>query len=408
MASSPEPVHFKEAIEYFRQKVNLPTRVWTDLWEGMHARAFVVAGAMRESLIEDLRQAVEKALAGGTTKAEFFKDFQRIKAEHGWTHKGGAAWRARVIFNTNLRMAYAAGKWEQAQRLRESRPFMRYVAVLDKRTRDEHRAWHGTVLPIDDEWWRTHYPPCGWGCRCTVQTLSERDVKRFGYQLADQAPPVEMEDRPVRTPAGDVTVRTPAGIDTGFGYNVGEAAWGRGAQRVALEKHGKWTALDAPGPQPPLDPLVAVKPGVGAGKVVAKGDEAALRRALRDALGGDSAVLTDPTGARILLGQAIADHILEADKRWDGREAFFPLLPELVESPSEIWVGFARSEESGRVAMRRRYVKLLDLGKAQTIALVADADGGMWSGMTFFRGGVSALNKLRTGVRVHRQGERGE
>ena len=38
----PEPrpggVPFEEAIAFFRQKLRLPTRAWTDLWQGQHAR----------------------------------------------------------------------------------------------------------------------------------------------------------------------------------------------------------------------------------------------------------------------------------------------------------------------------------------------------------------------------------
>ena len=38
---------FLPAIEFFRQKVNLPTQTWRDLWQAAHARAFVVAGVCR-------------------------------------------------------------------------------------------------------------------------------------------------------------------------------------------------------------------------------------------------------------------------------------------------------------------------------------------------------------------------
>jgi hypothetical protein len=82
------------------------------------------------------------------------------------------------------------------------------------------------------------------------------------------------------------------------------------------------------------------------------------------------------------------------------REAFFPFLRELVEEPAEIWLGFARHEESGRVAVRRRYVKMVALDKMRTIGLVADIDNGLWSGLTFLRGSASAHRPLRTGVRV--------
>lgn len=400
----PNPVHFAEAIDYFRQKLNLPTQAWTDLWQGMHARAFVVAGATKEALINDLREAVDKALAQGTTLAGFRKDFDQIVAAHGWGYKGGRNWRTAVIFNTNLRMAYSAGKWDQAQRLKAQRPYARYVHTPSAHERKEHASWHGTVLPLDDPWWSTHWGPNGWGCKCTVMTLSAADLKRHGFTVSPSAPPVVMETRAITTPTGPVSVQTPKGIDPGFGYNVGEAALGRGPDRVALERHGKWQALEAPGAVPPTDRVAPVKPSASPGKPVTKGDDEALRRALRQALGGDQRVLTDPARGRVSVGQAIVDHILaDPATRWDGRDAMFPLIPELVEDPSEIWIGFARSDESGRVAIRRRYVKLLDLGKGKTIGLVADADGGSWSGMTFFRGDARYLATLRSGVRVYRK-----
>ena len=56
---------FEEAIAFFRGKVNLPTATWLDIQKGMHARAFVVAGAMQTRLLEDFRAAVSSAIAKG-------------------------------------------------------------------------------------------------------------------------------------------------------------------------------------------------------------------------------------------------------------------------------------------------------------------------------------------------------
>lgn len=397
---SAKPLPFQEAIGFHRQKVRLPTRTWTDLWEGMHARAFVVAGATKAALIEDFHNAIGKALEQGTTLAEFRKDFDRIVATHGWSYKGGRGWRSAVIFNTNLRTAYAAGKWAQIQRVKETRPYLRYVAVLDQRTRDEHRAWHGTVLPADDPWWKTHYPPNGWNCRCTVQQLSESDLEHYGYEKSDKAPPVEIEPRQVNTPTGEVTVQVPKGIDTGFGYNVGEAAWGRGTELAKLEGHGPFEPLYAPGGSRPADPgplpveATSTRPGRRAR------DESELRQALRSAIGGDEKVFADPTGERVHVSQALVDHMLQGVLRRDGREVFFPFIPELIEDPAEIWVGFARDRDTGRVALRRRYAKLVDLGKNRTLGFVADVDGGEWSGLTFYPGEPKDLKKLRWGLRV--------
>lgn len=393
-----------EAIAHLRQKVRLPTRTWTDLWEGMHARAFVVAGAMKDELVADFHQAILKAIEKGTTLAEFRKDFDRIVQAHGWSYRGGRGWRSAVIYNTNLRMAHASGRWAQIQRLKDRRPYLRYSAVLDGRTRPDHRAWHGTVLPADHGWWTTHYPPNGWNCRCTVQQLSAADVERLGYRVSDEAPVVEMEERQVNTPGGQVTVRAPKGIDTGFGYNAGEAAWGRGQQAVALERHGGWEPLDAPGGRRPVLPgrLQAELPRAAIGGQ-AGGNEERLREMLRRALGGDEAIFTDPTGARTVVGQAIVDHMLADRLRFDGREAYFPFIRELVETPAEIWVGFARDLKSGRVSIRRRYVKLLRIKDDRHVTLVADQVGGQWAGMTFFRGGVDYLDTLRSGLRIYQR-----
>jgi SPP1 gp7 family putative phage head morphogenesis protein len=398
-------VRFEEAIGFLRNKLDLPTEAWTDLWEAMHSVAFVVAGANTEALVSDFHQVVNQAIGSGTTLQAFRKEFDRIVLEHGWQYRGSAGWRSRVIFETNLRMAYAAGRWAQIQRLKHVRPYLRYVTVDDERVRPEHRAWHNIVLPVDDPWWQTHFPPCGWGCRCRVTSLSERDLKRYGLKLSPQAPEVRYVAKPVRTPDGPVLVETPVGIDPGFGYNPGAGAFGHGSARLALEKHGSWKALIAPGERTrTLDDLpidTTVTPPGPAGR---PSDAESFRAAFRQALGGaDELTIADPLGAGIRLGMAIVDHMLDTLQRQDGRERYFPLLPELIRNPAEIWIGFAEDEGSGKVSMRRRYIRLFDIGRGTTVGIVADADGREWSGITFFRDAKTGTNTLRQGLRVFRR-----
>ena len=76
---------FAEQLAFFRAKLNLPTQKWDDLLGAAHDRAFVVAGAMNADLLADLRGAVDKILANGTTLEQFHKDFQQIVAQRGWT-----------------------------------------------------------------------------------------------------------------------------------------------------------------------------------------------------------------------------------------------------------------------------------------------------------------------------------
>lgn len=213
---------FEEAIAFFRQKLNLPTATWTDIWQAMHTRAFVVAGAIKADLIQDLRNAVEQAIAEGTTLATFREAFDETVSKHGWSYVGGRNWRSRLIFETNIRTSYAAGRWKQMNDpdLLKLRPYLLYRHGDSRYPRPQHLAWDGLVLPADDPWWKTHYPPNGWGCKCRVFSISKRELKAMGKTGPDRAPndgSYEWTDK--RT--GDVHT-VPAGIDPGWAYNVGE------------------------------------------------------------------------------------------------------------------------------------------------------------------------------------------
>jgi SPP1 gp7 family putative phage head morphogenesis protein len=210
-----------EAIAFLRDKLRVPTATWTDIWQEMHSAAFVVAGAQSDDLLKDFQDAVLKAIEQGTTLEEFRKDFDAIVADHGWSYNGSRNWRSRVIFQTNLRMAYASGRWQQIERVKETRPYLRYVAVLDARTRPWHRAWHDTVLPVDHPWWQTHFPPNGWNCRCSVQSVNERDLFRYKLKVSDEAPPINWVERLVGSGAARRAIRVPEGIDPGFAYRPG-------------------------------------------------------------------------------------------------------------------------------------------------------------------------------------------
>jgi hypothetical protein len=114
MPVDPFATPFDEAVDFLRQKLRVPTRAWTDIREAMHARAFVVAGAMEEALLADFQNALVAAKRDGKTLDEWRQDFDSIVARHGWDYKGGRNWRSAVIYNTNMRRATAAGRWARA------------------------------------------------------------------------------------------------------------------------------------------------------------------------------------------------------------------------------------------------------------------------------------------------------
>ncbi len=225
-----------EAIAAFRAKGWVISFSWKDVWQQEHARAFTVAKAMSRDLLEDIRAAVDQALAEGETLQSFIKQLKpKLEARGWWGRKWmtdpqtgeqkvvqlGSPARLRTIYETNLRTSYMAGRWQRIEKSKKTLPLLRYVSVMDGREREEHHAWHGTVLPVDDPWWDTHFPPCGWGCRCDGQALNQRMLDRKGWKI--EQPKKFRERNYVNKRTGEVT-RVEQGISPGFGYNVGKAS----------------------------------------------------------------------------------------------------------------------------------------------------------------------------------------
>ena len=213
---------FEEAIAFFRQKINLATAAWTDIWKAEHTKAFVVAGAIKADLLQDLHDAVDQAIAQGTTLETFRKAFDEIVQKHGWSYKGGRNWRTRVILETNIRTAYAEGRWQQMTdpELLNLRPYLLYRHGDSRNPRPHHLAWDGLVLRWDDPWWHTHYPPNGWGCKCRVFSISPRELAAMGKSGPDTAPDDGTYQWTDKRTGQEYTV--PEGIDPGWDYNVGE------------------------------------------------------------------------------------------------------------------------------------------------------------------------------------------
>lgn len=395
---------FQEQIAFFRDKVNLPTAAWTDIWEGMHSRAFVVAGAMKADLLTDLRGAVDKAISQGTTLAQFRKDFDQIVATHGWAYNGGRGWRTRVIYDTNLRQSYNAGRYHQQQQVTRTRPYWRYRhndAV--EHPRPVHQAWDGLVLRHDDPFWATHYPQNAWGCHCFVETLSERDLKRLGKDGPDAAPPIVWEEKSVgsRGPSPR-TVQVPQGIDPGFAYNPGQAAWGQQLSQDAMDHwkaQGKeaWELLTPSGPESYNRPglIPTDKSDIPLGKPLH--DQAEVAGVLRGLLGGEEKVF-HPGGTLPVLvnAESLASHI---DPR---RAEYLPLLDALMADPFEVWAAFERHQGTGKVVLRSRIIKALKVGKREGLLLVANASRGMLEGWTFVPASrLSYLQNQRRGMLLY-------
>ena len=232
---APAGVAPEEAIRFFRSKGYAIGFSWLDIFREEHARVFTVAKAMSRDLLEEIREAVDAAIADGTTLDTFKKTLRPKLEARGWWGKKrvidpatgqmelaqlGSAPRLATIFDANVRTAYAAGKWERIQRTKAAFPFIEYSSMMDGKERPQHHAWNGTILPVDDPWWDTHYPPCAWRCRCWPIQRSQRMLDRQDKTVTDQ--PAAFPHYTWHNRRTGETGTAEQGIAKGWDYNVGK------------------------------------------------------------------------------------------------------------------------------------------------------------------------------------------
>lgn len=256
-----------------------PTVHWTEMWQADHARAFTVAKVANLDLLTTIRQSLDTVMRDGGTLEQWKAGLVPELKKAGWwgmvenealtgtadpVFIGGR--RLRTIYDTNLRISRAAGRWKRIQEMKDVRPYLMYVSIGDDRTRPLHRRWGGNdpafpfriILPVDHPAWAIFYPPNDWGCRCSVRQLSQADLDRLGYR-------VTTDDELVRigwmTADGQVGGRlrtfwrkgadkpeaVPVGIGPGFAYNPGVF----GMQAVAEKATRSLEAMA------PIDPKAA-------------------------------------------------------------------------------------------------------------------------------------------------------
>lgn len=242
---------------------------WQDVGAEVHKQAFTVAKSTGFDILGDIHASLQDALANGEPFASWQKRIRPILAEKGWWGKRqmrdprtgeirtvqlGSPRRLSIIYDTNMRVSHAQGRWERTERLAKRLPYLRYVAVLDRHTRPSHRSWHGTVLRWDDPWWSTHYPPNGWRCRCTTMQIGERDLKRHGWKPDPSAPIDRTPPRLWVNPRTGETQRIPPGIDPGWAHNPGKRPAGASRAMAALAPLPPHLAAVAPQANPGLIP----------------------------------------------------------------------------------------------------------------------------------------------------------
>ena len=285
--------------------------------------------------------------------------------------------------------------------------------MLDDRTRPLHRAWHGTILNVDDPWWETHFPPNGWNCRCTVLQLSDRDLERHGWKPS--ARPAAGTPRTFLGRGMAKAIQVPEGIDPGFAYNPGRDYW-RGLSKPISDAEPSLPAIDIPaGGLPEL-------PTPRRGSPLLPAHDPADPQAEEEALHNwdlavarhntEAPVIVDPTGMPFVadhsawLDAAGRSKVLKMD-----RERFLNLIADTLASPDEVWLWWDEPRKEGDGApdaarLKRTLVArwVVD-GEEFPIFIGAFIGPDGWSVVTQFKAGSDRYYaKQRRGTLVYRRG----
>jgi len=391
---------FSEAIDFFKKKIKLPTSGWTDIWQEQHSHAFVVAGATHDALVEDFYNAIVKAKWAGGGYEEFKQSFQDIAAKHGWSYNGSPGWRSRIIYDTNITQSYNAGRYQQMMAVKHLRPYWEYDHTSIEHPRLEHKAWDSLILPADDEWWNSHYPQNGWGCKCRVHSLSEFEARqkweKKGLSGPDQSPPIEMEEKVIgKNGSNPRTVWVPKGIDPGFSYNPGKAFLEphtvpplQGYDAVLKQRGEPWpTGFNPPpAPNPTKVPAHILLPADTAPEVAVQD--------FLDVFGAtmeQGAAFTDAAGSTLAVTKALFQDG-QGDFKWLSsakkveRLRYINLLAMTLIEPDEIWWVWVKDhQDNGRWRLKRRYLRAFELdGSAEYGVSVFEWGRTGWTGSTAF------------------------
>lgn len=428
----------KDAVAFFAAKGEQLAWDYTEVWGEANVHAFTVAKATSLELLRTIRAEVAKSIGPGQTFEQFKKALRPRLEEMGWWGKQevldidtgeitqaqlGSVRRLRTIYQTNVQTAYMAGRYKRYVDNAAARPYWRYVAIMDGRTRPAHAALNGKVFRWDDPIWKVIWPPNGWGCRCRVMALSETEFKALGVPLEDGTDMIFETEVPINRDGDMVTVK---GVrytdadgkvrvfrpDPGWDYNPGEA-WARfdpagfkgeaveakaitppapGGVIKAVDGQLNWKYLNRPDlkspdisrlPAPQLLPEAA--------------DRDAATAILQQALipdGGAMRVIETPIEQVVIRGEWLP-HMVE--KRADARERYANFVVATLENPFEVWL---TAYDDG--TYRKRYIGVFTGAKDLLVVLRENRDGSLWWEVyNMMQRDSKGLNKLREGTLLY-------
>jgi len=195
-----------ELVEYIKSKGLKTTFNYEEMMHEAHHKAFTVAKVTKLDLLSDIHISLQDALKEGKPFSQWMDELKPTLKEKGWWGEVEAidlrtgevknifvgSRRLKNIYNTNMRTAYAKARYES--QMDSDAQYLRYTSLLEGNRRITHRAKHGIILPKNDPWWNTNYPPNAWGCKCKAQGITGVEMKAKGLEVSQRPPNIADKD----------------------------------------------------------------------------------------------------------------------------------------------------------------------------------------------------------------------
>lgn len=195
----------EEIVRWYQSKGYRLSWNWQDTWQAAHTRSFTVAKVMKLDILQDIKSEVDEIFTDGISEEQFIRNLEWTLKQKGWWGKVradqvpgydpasgtppdkivelGSPRRLKTIYNVNANIAYSAGTYNSNIQVTNYFPYWQYKQIDRKTKRKKHTFFADKVFRWDDPIWDIIYPPSDWLCGCTVNPLTEDQVRSRGLKV---------------------------------------------------------------------------------------------------------------------------------------------------------------------------------------------------------------------------------
>jgi SPP1 gp7 family putative phage head morphogenesis protein len=178
------PVPNEEAAAFLGNKRAVSRQVFDGLLPELRARAFVISGIEDHDVLQNVRDAIAEIPRGADWEATKEEVLAKISPwlvtatdpEERAEQLLAANQRANLLLRVHGMQSYGAAAYRDMDAQRDVFSYWKYQSMDDSRVRGNHAALDGIILPHDSPFWRKHFPPWEFGCRCTAVPMLPEEV----------------------------------------------------------------------------------------------------------------------------------------------------------------------------------------------------------------------------------------